>query len=172
MKPRSKVKAVSTSRSTLTCVVRTPAGAGAGAGASATISWPPRRITSCVRITPLAPIPTAALVRSTIGTSSPAVGDGGVAAASSGARVLTAPSTSMPPVLLPDGRAKRASPSRSPSTARNSAVTSHDARSSAMRRRTRKAHTPSCGLVRAGSVRPPPVAATRCSAAVCTSNSP
>jgi hypothetical protein len=52
-------------------------------------------------------------------------------------------------------------------------VASHDERSSATRSRTRKAHTPSRELpLRAGSVEPGVLRASRCSAAVCTSNSP
>ncbi len=168
---RSKENAVSTSSRTLTWVVVGPLPVTGSTSPSVTIRLPPRRTTYCVLTAPVVPSATALPPTTTMGTSSPAVGLGGVAAASSGDRAETAPRMLRPVLSRPAGLVTLTSPSRSASTARNSALATHDERSSAMRSRTRNVQIPSFGLVRAGSSSSV-CFSSRASAAVRTSNSP
>ena len=171
MMPMSKVNAVSTSSRTLTEVLRGPSPVAGSTSPLVTTTLPPCSVTDLVSMTPAAPTATAPPATRTIGTSSPAVGAGGVAAASSGDRTATAPSTSIPVWLPPLPRRTCHSPSVSASIARNSPVTSQEERSSAILRRTRKRLIPSLGLLAGGSD-PAELAARRFSAAVRMSISP
>ena len=105
-----------------------------------TTSSPPRRMIFWVLIRLLAP---SAMLPSD--TSAPAAGDSSAAAELSGARMLRAPRT-LRAFGLECARSIWARPSRSASAARNSALTSHESRSSAIRSRTRNVQMPSLGL--------------------------
>ena len=136
------MKVTSTSSSTATVV---PRGSVVADPSGAMVPWlttssPPRRMIFWVSMRLLAP-------RATVPseTRAPAAGDSSAAAELSGARTLTAPRT-LRAVTSEWARSIWASPSRSASAARNSALTSHESRSSAIRSRTRKVQMPSEGL--------------------------